>query len=161
MIQKNILYTILGMALIAMAAPVTAAHFTFKVPVELHKLRSNVMNARFQCVVYDQNNIVIGQNGKSVTINRQTGEYVGTLTIGVDADLGKSAFDARSYKCFLGLMQAAGANPPKQLPGHNNPNIDFQPAAGTAFVKEVTGTIPGVMRRHAPRPKAVPRTMWR
>ena len=161
MTKRSYLYPLLGMALIAMATPATAAHFTFKVPVELHKLRNNVMNARFQCVVYDQNGGVIGQNGKTVSINRQTGEYTGTLTIAVNADLGKSAFDARSYKCFLGLMQAAGANPPKQLPGPNNPNLDFQPAPGTPFIKEVTGTLPGMMRHHAPRQKVVPRTMWR
>ena len=161
MTKKSILYPLLGMALIATTPQAMASHFNFKVPVELHKLRNNVMNARFQCVVYDEHGGVIGQNGQSVTINRQTGEYVGTLNIGVNADPGKSAFDARSYKCFLGLMQAAGANPPKQLPGPNNPNLDFQPAAGTPFIKEVTGTVPGIMRHQAPKPRVAPRTMWR
>jgi hypothetical protein len=138
-----------------------AAHFTFKVPVELHKLRENVMSARIQCVVYDGNGGVIGQEGKYVTINRQVGEYVSTVTIAFDADLGKSAFDARTYKCFLGLMQAAGANPPQQMPGPNNPNLDFQPAAGTAFVNEVTGNIPGTLRRQVPRHKVKPRVLQR
>jgi hypothetical protein len=161
MSKKTILYPLLGITLAAMAAPAMAAHFTFKVPVELHKLRNNVTNTLVQCVVYDENGGVIGQNGQSITINRQVGEFVTTLTIGVDADLGKSAFDARTYKCFLGLMQAIGANPPKQMPGPNNPNLDFQPAAGTPFINEVTGNLPGSLQRQAPKQRLVPRTLWR
>lgn len=161
MIRKYGFYSLLGTALLLMASPVMAAHFTFKVPVEMHKLRNNVMSAHFQCAVYDDKGAVVGQNGKTVSINRQTGEYVSTVVITVDAAPGKSAFDARNYKCFLGLMQAAGANPPKQLPGPGNPNIDFQPAANTAFVREISGNLPGTVQRQTPRYRSKPGILQR
>lgn len=139
-----------GLARIATAAvtlltssAAVAAHFDFQVPYEFHKMGPDVSHLTIQCVVFDESNQSVGSGYKTVTINRNTGEAVGTVSIPVNADADKSAYNARSYRCRITLMAVIGANPPQQHPGTDNPGWQFQPDTTAPFVQEVTGTLPG------------------
>jgi len=110
-----------GLARIATAAvtlltssAAMAAHFDFQVPYEFHKMGPDVNHLTIQCVVFDENSQSVGSAGKTVTINRNTGEAVGTVSVPVNADADKSAFNARTYRCRITLMAVIGANPPQQ-----------------------------------------------
>jgi hypothetical protein len=155
-LKGNLLLSILAWVGLSLPAGVLAAHFTFNVPVELHELDEKVRSVIVSCVAYDAQRTVIGQGMKSLTIPRATGEYVGTVNIPFDAQPQKSAYDARTYRCFLGLMWVSGANPPKQMPGPSNPNPEFQPQPGTPFVNSVTGTIPGTVQLQVPKQRFAP-----
>jgi hypothetical protein len=137
--------------------PANAAHFNFQVPYEFHKLGPDVNHVTIQCVVFDKDNQLIGSDGKAVSVNHSTGEAIGTISIPVNADADKSAFDARSYRCRITLISVVGANPPRQKPSESNSNWQFQPDTSVPFVQEVTGVIqdkvPSRIKSVIPRPK--------
>lgn len=135
----------------AVATPALAAHFNFQVPYEFHKMGPDVSHITIQCVVFDDASQSVGSGYKIVSINRNTGEAVGTADVPVDADVDKSAYDARTYRCRITLMGVAGANPPQQYPSETNPNWQFQPDTSAPFVQEATGALPtGVPRKVEP-----------
>lgn len=123
----------------------------------------DVNHITIQCVVFDESNQSVGSGYKAVTINRNTGEAVGTVSIPVNADADKSAYNARTYRCRITLMAVMGASPPQQQPSTTNPGWQFQPDTTAPFVQEVTGTLPGSTIRsiqpNAPRSRLLrPRT---
>jgi hypothetical protein len=130
-----------------LASSASAAHFNFQLPVEFHKLDARINHVSVGCAVYDAEGGTIGSAGKMVSPDRQTGEAVQTVAIGVDATLGKSAFEARTYRCYLGFFQVSGATPPGQ---HLNAHDATRPEPGAPLITEVTGDIQGLVRQVRP-----------
>lgn len=135
--RLTLLTAVLGTAF---AAGVAAADFSISVPVELRSLQPAITRVKVSCVVqttsyFDNNpnlNLGTGASAPQVVTN---GEFVGTLTVAVNAYSGKDPAMGKGYRCDLHL-EADG----KWFIAKTNPTYPFDPAKPAKTI--VTGTIP-------------------
>ena len=126
------------------ATPVSAADFTFDVPVQVQNLPS--MHTLFlSCTIYTAypGGTIIGR-GNSGNFPMTGGSYEGTMTIEVNADGIRPASEARAYSCSLeGLGTARTGSTYRSSP--DNFRRVYETATGhmlSLATNTVRGTVP-------------------
>jgi hypothetical protein len=142
----------ISLGLITQSAP--AADFTFNVPVELHKIPSDIKTFGVAVWVYSQppdadgyfrQDSTIGTGDTFVSI--VNGEFVGTVTVAFNADPRKDPRAALYYGVYLLLYGSAGAGGCLNAMGKDTP-YPYDPQQ--PLVCYLTGSI------YSPGPSPVP-----
>lgn len=82
--------------------PVLAEHFTFRVPVKLENLHTDVTNYKVTCKVMNASNALIGSGNSSHRLTQ--GNATNTVLIKFNASTGKDPAEGTKYKCYVDLV---------------------------------------------------------
>lgn len=131
----------------------------FTVPLELNSFTEAVKQVLVSCFVQVENENLYSSNSISIPVDGKTGRPTQNTAVirVVQKDISKGA----PSKWFCTLRPApdlSGVTGGGMLPPSKQSNPDFQPAAGTELVEQVSGTVPVVNRQLTePRRSTIPR----
>lgn len=125
------------------ATGLSAADFTFNVPVKISYLHPNADEVKVQCTVSKSTDfsgspgtdqIAWGQK----SLGKPIGGYSGTVVVAIDALPGKDPAAGNHYKCRILVVKSNVNNEPV----FNAPETYYRAKSGTALKTSVTGSVP-------------------
>lgn len=130
-------------ALASLAATLSAADFTFNVPVKISNLHPNADEVRIQCTVSKSTDfsgspgtdqIAWGQK----SLGKPIGGYSGTVVVSINALPGRDPAEGNHYKCRILVVKSNLTNEPV----FNAPETYYKAKSGTPLKTSVTGSVP-------------------